>query len=242
MASDARKIVESVLGGHMTARVWTAIYSPVFPFSPASFSVGALLPMVLYLFRWGHRRGRGKFKTTFSASGGKPTIASVSTKLAEAASFSGFEGEVGCDVLGDLLLTSVLENRRHAEGHAEQIQRCFSSHYMASWIDLPAEAGHLRGVPEMLVAMIADQVHGDTLEAETRSGRYPVGARVQDNQFVAAFATGVLEGQKRSDVRSDRFDEGRSDWFGSASYHPTGATLRRGTRQGHGQRGACLNS
>jgi hypothetical protein len=207
MASDARRIVESVLGGYMTARVWTAIYSPVFPFSPASFSVGALLPMVLYLFRWGHRRGRGKFKTTFSVSGGKQTITSVSNKLAENSYFSGFEGEVGQVVLGDLLLTSVLENRRHAEGHSEQIQRCFSSHYMASWIDLPAEAGHLRGVPEMLVAMIADQVHGDILEAETRSGRYPVGARVQDNQFVAAFATGILDGEMRSDVRSDRFNE-----------------------------------
>jgi hypothetical protein len=61
MASDARKIVESVLGGRMTARVWTSVYAPVFPFTPQGFSVGALLPMILYLFRWGHRRGRGTF-------------------------------------------------------------------------------------------------------------------------------------------------------------------------------------
>ena len=74
MASDARKIVETVLGGHMTARVWTHIYAPVFPFTPQDFSVGALLPMVLYLFRWGHRRGLGKFKTVFSSPRGKPTI------------------------------------------------------------------------------------------------------------------------------------------------------------------------
>ena len=61
MASEARKIVESVLGGHMTAKVWTNNYAPVFPFTPQGFAVGALLPMMLYLFRWGHRRGRGKF-------------------------------------------------------------------------------------------------------------------------------------------------------------------------------------
>ena len=105
MASDARKIVESVLGGHMTARVWTSIYAPVFPFTPQGFSVGALLPMMLYLFRWGHRRGRGKFNTAFSSPSGKPTIASAAERLASASRFSGFDGELGRVLLGDLLLT-----------------------------------------------------------------------------------------------------------------------------------------
>ena len=177
MASDARKIVESVLGGHMTAKVWTGIYAPVFPFNPQSFSVGALLPMMLYLFRWGHRRGHGKFNRVFSSPAGKPTIASVAEKLACDPCFDGFNGDVGRAVLGDLLLASALENRRHAEGHSEQVQRCFSSHYMASWIDLPVQAGHLRGVPEMLVAMIADQTHGAVLEFGDKigslSGRRP---------------------------------------------------------------------
>ena len=211
MASEARKIVENVLGGHMTAKIWTGIYAPVFPFNPQSFTLGALLPMMLYLFRWGHRRGRGNFNAVFKTPGGKPTIRSVSEKLAGDPRFDGFEAEFGRAVLGDLLLTSALENRRHAEGHAEQVQRCFPSHYMASWIDLPFEAGHLRGVPEMLVALIADQTHGAVLESESKSGRYPVGARVQDNEFVAAFATGVrVEDEVRANmrsVRSDRFDE-----------------------------------
>ena len=125
MASEARKIVESVLGGHMTAKVWTGIYLPVFPFNPQGFTVRELLPMMLYLFRWGHRRGRGKFNAAFSSPGGKPTIESVSEKLAGDPRFDGFKGEVGRAVLGDLLLTSALENRRHAEGHSEQVQRCF---------------------------------------------------------------------------------------------------------------------
>jgi hypothetical protein len=176
MASDARRIVESVLGGHMTARIWTGIYAPVFPFNPQPFSVGALLPMMLYLFRWGHRRGRGKFNSAFSSPAGRPTIASVSGKLAGDPRFDGFDGELGRAVLGDLLLTSVLENRRHTEGHSEQVQRCFPSHYMASWIDLPSDAGHLRGVPEMLVALIADQAREAILDPEAGAGRYPVGA------------------------------------------------------------------
>lgn len=209
MASEARKIVESVLGDHMTAKIWTGIYSPVFPFNPQDFTVGALLPMMLYLFRWGHRRGRGKFNTVFSSPGGNPTIASVVEKLTTDPRFSGFDEEVGRAVLGDLLLTSTLENRRHAEGHSEQVQRCFPSHYMASWIDLPVNTSHLRGVPEMLVALIADQPHGAVLEPQTRAGRYPVGAGVQDNEFVAAFAAGVqVEGEVRANLRSDRFDEG----------------------------------
>ena len=121
MASEARKIVESVLGGHMTAKVWTGIYLPVFPFNPQGFTVRELLPTMLYLFRWGHRRGRGKFNAAFGSQGGKPTIESVSEKLAGDPRFDGFKGEVGRAVLGDLLLTSALENRRHAEGHSEQI-------------------------------------------------------------------------------------------------------------------------
>ena len=60
----------------------------------------------------------------------------------------------------------------------------------------------------MLVALIADQTHGDVLEPETRSGRYPVGARVEDNEFVAAFAAGIRsEGELRANVRADHFDE-----------------------------------
>lgn len=208
MASEARQLVESVLGGHMTAKVWTGIYAPVLPFNPQGFSVGALLPMVLYLFRWGHRRGRGKFNSVFKTVGGKPTIRSVSEKLAADPRFSEFDSAVGTAVLGDLLLTSILENRRRAESREEQVQRCFATHYLASWIDLPVEAGHLRGVPEAIVALICDQRDGDVLAPERTSGRYPVGVRIEQNDLLSAFAKGVtVEGDARTNVRSDQFDE-----------------------------------
>jgi hypothetical protein len=209
MASEARKIVESVLSGHMTAKVWTNNYAPVFPFTPQGFAVGALLPMMLYLFRWGHRRGRGKFNAAFSpAVGGKPTIGSVAEKLSADPRFINFSDEFGRELLGDLLLTSALENRRHKEGHEEQVQRCFPAHYMSSWIDLPQDAGALRSVPEMLVTLIAGQESGSSLAPSIGLGRYPVGARIQDNELVSAFAPGVrVEGEMRTNVRSDSFDE-----------------------------------
>ena len=207
MTSDFRRVVESVLSDHMTSQVWTGNYSPVFPFTPQSFSVGALLPMILYLFRWGHRRGRGKFEAAFGANG-KPTIRSVADRLAQEATMSGFDSEVGGLVLSDILLTSALENRRHSESHAEQVQRCFPTHYLSSWIDLPSSAGHLRGVPEMIVALLNGQPSGATVEPFQERGRYRVGSRVQDNELLQFFAPGVsTHGEFKNSSKSDRFDE-----------------------------------
>lgn len=208
MASETRNIVESVLGGHMTRLVWTSTYAPVFPFTPQGYAVGALLPMILYLFRWGHRRGRGKFNAAFGASG-KPSIRSVTERLVQEDEFASFRDGVGKVILGDLLLTSALENKRHAEGHEEQVQRCFPNHYMSSWIDLPTDAGNLRGVPEMIVALLNNQPKGETIIPFQESGRYRVGSRVEDNEFIRAFAPGVsTAGAQKSDLRSDKFDEG----------------------------------
>jgi len=193
----------------MTAKIWTNNYAPVLPFTAQDFPVGALLPMILYLFRWGHRRGRGRFSTVFaSEGGGKPTVRSVSHLLALDPRFDGFDSKPGLEVIGDMLLSSVLENRRRSESHDEQVQRCFPAHYMASWIDLPLHAANLRGVPEAIVAIIADQPTGETLEAGRKQGRYPVGARIQDNELVRSFSQGVeVEGDPRASLRSAHFDE-----------------------------------
>jgi hypothetical protein len=164
--------------------------------------------MVLYLFRWGHRRGRGKFAFTFISPSGAPTIRSVANRLAQEPTLSGFEDSTARSVLGDMLLTSALENKRHKEGHDEQVQRCFPNHYFASWIDLPQAAGHLRGVPEMITALLNDQAEGDTIEPFRERGRHRVGARVQDNDLLKAFACGVTTGgENKSNTRSDQFDE-----------------------------------
>ncbi|WP_287171596.1 hypothetical protein [Mesorhizobium sp.] len=209
MPSDAKRVVESVLGGHMSSQVWTSTYAPVFPFTPQGFSVGALLPMVLYLFRWGHRRGRGRFAASFASAGGAPTIRSVADRLGQEPMLSGFKDPTARSILGDILLTSALENRRHKEGHDEQVQRCFPNHYYASWIDLPRDAGNLRGVPEMIAALLYGQADGENVEPFRDYGRYQVGARIQENELLKAFAPGVVTaGEYRSNyTSSDQFDE-----------------------------------
>ncbi|MGA9767212.1 MAG: hypothetical protein WBQ49_21425 [Rhodomicrobium sp.] len=207
MASEARNIVESVLGADTTARIWTSNYLPVLPFTPQGFSVGAVLPMLLYLFRWGHRRGKGKFEETFRSERGKPTVRSVAEILAKDSRFSGFENESGKAILGDLLLTGVLENARHSEGHDEQVQRCYAAHYFASWIDLPKTAANLRGVPEAIVAIVANQANGATLGLSEGNSFFPVGSRVESNIFLRAFAPGVTEALNRMNLAGDGFDE-----------------------------------
>jgi hypothetical protein len=120
----------------------------------------------------------------------------------------GFRQEIGQSILADILLTSALENRRHAEGHTEQVQRCFPNHYFASWIDLPSSSANLRGVPETVVALLNGQLSGTTVEPYQEHGRYRVGSRVQDNELLQLFAPGVsTRREHNNDLRSDLFDE-----------------------------------
>ena len=86
--------------------------------------------------------------------------------------FEGFDGETERAILGDLLLCFCLENAKRALGRTEQVQRVAPAHYMASWVDLPDHVVHLRYVPEMIVAMLADQ-EADYVEAESRKGTAP---------------------------------------------------------------------
>ena len=207
MANQTRQVVESVLGSQMTAQIWTSTYPPVFPFVPQNFSVGAILPMMLYLFRWGNRRGKGKFAEAYGA-GAPPTISTTVARLVEDSSIEGFDSGIGRAILGDFLLTSILENRRHSESRDEQVQRCFANHYFASWIDLPSFSANLRGVPEMVTALLSNQRDGDTVEPFAERGRYRVGARVQDNDLLASLAPGTeTTGPLKSDLRSDKLDE-----------------------------------
>jgi hypothetical protein len=45
--------------------LWTVNYFPALPFTPQHFEVGGLLPAMLYMARWGYRRGKGRFIETF---------------------------------------------------------------------------------------------------------------------------------------------------------------------------------
>ncbi len=204
-----KEVVESVLSPETTKALWTSAYQSVFPFIPQDFSVSALLPTVFYMFRRGVRRGRGRFHQTFStgASGDKITIERVVEKLLETPEwFEGFDSEIGRAILGDLLLTHCLENKIHKTGRTEEIKRVFPSHYFSSWIDLPKEVAHLRAVPEMMVALLADQAGSEFVERGT-SGHFGVGRGIGDNLLLRLFGTGVVGTDYQSDLKSDRFDE-----------------------------------
>ena len=73
MATNARAIVQEVLPRRMANEIWSARYDKVLPISFNDFELSAVLPAVFYMFRFGQRRGRGKFLNTFAPNGGDRT-------------------------------------------------------------------------------------------------------------------------------------------------------------------------
>src|SRR2546425_12742799 len=109
-ASTARAIVDDVLGRHMTREIWTGNYEKALPISIQDFDLSAVLPAVFYMFRFGQRRGKGKFLETFGPNTGTAkerkqaaTIERVGGKLAETDNFVGFDGAAEQAILGDLI-------------------------------------------------------------------------------------------------------------------------------------------
>jgi hypothetical protein len=211
----ARAIVDDVLGRAMTREVWTSNYDKALPISVQDFDLSAVLPAVFYMFRFGHRRGKGKFSETFGTGETArerkkaATIDRVAKLLARDNSFEGFGDETTVAILGDLLLCFCLENAKKALGRNEQIQRVAPAHYMAGWVDLPDAVAHLRFVPEMMVAMLADQ-KGQNVQRDREGERtwFAIGRGFEENVLLKAFHQGVIrEGPLISDRSSDHFQE-----------------------------------
>ena len=218
MAHADREIVENALSPDLVEEIWTGNYDKVLPVALQKFEISALLPAVFYMFRFGHRRGTGKFLTTYGPAAGttaqkrrETTVDRIAAKLAQNEEFSGFDDEVQRAVLGDLLLCFCLENVRHGLGRDKQVQRVAPTHYMASWIDLPRNVSNLRNVPEMVVAMLANRPKGDYVtrsEATDRVRRFSVANGYEDNVLLRAFSQGLTHrGDVQADLASDGFDE-----------------------------------
>lgn len=210
---NAKTIVENVLTPARAKDLWTANYFTALPFTPQHFEVGSLLPAMLYMARWGHRRGKGHFIESFGPLDAKgkaqpPRLADVASGLLTRAGgdFDGFAGNHGEEMLADLLLTYCLENKEHELGHEEVVQRAFLTHYFASWLDLPKEVVHLRGVPELLTALLAWQDKGSTL-AQRASRTFPVGGDFTENPLLALFGRHVEIEGPAANLASDRFME-----------------------------------
>jgi len=206
---SARDIVEEVFTGPLADLIWTANTLVVLPLTPQNFAVGSVLPAAFYMCRRGCRRGKGKFQQTFTpAEKMRANIWSVAGKLSQDnLSFAGFDTEVAKDILGDLLLCDALENKKHEEGHREEIQRAFPVHFLASWLDLPPTVANLRFVPEMIVCLLANQQEGQKIQPGLGSGPFPVGQTPANNLLFHIFARGVVFGENPADLRADVFDE-----------------------------------
>ncbi len=216
MADNARKLVEEVLSPGMTREIWSGNYHKVLPVSIDGFELSAVLPAVFYMFRFGQRRGGGNFLKTFGDKNSSPsqirrsaTIERVTETLSGKAEFDGFDEETEKSILGDLLLCFCLENTKHNLGRDQQIQRVAPAHYMATWIDLPQSVSDLRYVPEMIVAMLADQKGEYVGQSENKKLTwFPVGNKYEENVLLNGFSQGVTrEGAVSSDLASDRFKE-----------------------------------
>jgi hypothetical protein len=216
--TTARGIVDDVLGRDMTREIWTGNFEKALPVSIQDFDLSAVLPAVFYMFRFGQRRGKGKFVETFGADTGTEkerrqgaTIERVAAKLAGDPSFQGFEGESELAILGDLLLCFSLENVKRALGRKEQVQRVSPAHYMASWLDLPPAVANLRYVPEMIVAMLADQ-KGEYIQQnqDPHSTWFAVGRGFEENVLLRAFHQGISRRGELGSRTSDRFEDATS--------------------------------
>ena len=213
--TNARALVEDVLARGMTSEIWSASYDKVLPITVNPFDLSAVLPAVFYMFRYGHRRGRGKFLKTFGPEKGTQrqrrqaaTIERITNILVENNVFVGFEDEVEKAILGDLLLCFCLENVKHVPGRTEQVQRVAPVHYLANWVDLPDSVANLRYVPEMIVALLADQ-KGEYVQ-QNQTGDltwFAVGEGFENNVLLRAFSQGVTRRGDLGNRTADQFNE-----------------------------------
>jgi len=140
-----KEVVSQVLSDAMVREVWSVNYPDAIAFTLQYFTVGALLPAVMYMFRRGYRRGSGGFAATFEPTETEtevyktrrsaPSVASVARVLVNEVGeqyFAGFDCKTGQEVLSDLLLVHCLENQKHASGRRKQVIRAFPTHYLSA--------------------------------------------------------------------------------------------------------------
>lgn len=177
--------------------------------------MGSVLPAVLYSFRWGLRRGKGQFVKTFGRNNEAPNVESIAEALERQGTvLQGFEGDTGQAILGDLLLTFCIENRNHKTGQREPVQRVYPTHYMSSWIDLPLFVAHLRGIPELLVALLSEQATEEFIQPMQQQKWFGVSKNFEDNILLNLFSQGMLVSSQASGLSSDVFNETTNEDLG----------------------------
>lgn len=218
MSNNTRAIVKDVFDFEMAEAIWSTQYEKVLPITFSNFEISAVLSAIFYMFRFGHRRGRGYFLKEMAPECESvlerrkaATVERVAEKLAETPEFEKFSGDVEKAILGDLLLCFNLENRKHELGRNKPVQRVAPTHYMASWVDLPENSGHLRFVPEMIVALLANQDGHYVEGGKTQNTRFPIADKndreLKDNLLLRKFSDGVARIGNVADPAADCFAE-----------------------------------
>ncbi len=200
-ANKAR--LSDVFGRDWSGAVLVGDYFAALPCSIQDVGLAAVLPTTFYLFRFGRRRGR--FAEVFGAGA---TVERLAERLAASTHCQRFDDAPTRAALGDLLLGFGLENRDRSERKDDPVQRALPIHYFASWLDLPPDSGDLRYVPEMLVALLADQ-SGPVIEPTPADLPTPFlgGARFRENLLLKPFLTGATTNGPAASLTADQFDE-----------------------------------
>ena len=73
---SAKAAIEAVFTKPIADTLWTGSTLHVYPATPQDFSVGSVLPAVIYMMRSGHRRGKGEFQEHYSPQAGKKACTS----------------------------------------------------------------------------------------------------------------------------------------------------------------------
>lgn len=215
MSKNPKQMFTDVLSRHATNQLWTVGYRNGISIVPQDFSMGGVLPAVLYMMRWGHRRGKGRFVDTFGKSEARTvrekaaTIDKISHELQKdnkSISYKNISQDLAESIIADLLLAYCFENILHGEGRNQPVQRVYPTHYFSSWIDFPPKITDLRHVPEMIVAVLANQKSGEYIVSGDK-GHFIVNNGFENNKLLALFGKRVYIYGHPDSLNSDAFDE-----------------------------------
>lgn len=204
-----RQVATDALSASTVRRLWTVNYDPVLGVQPQDFAVGTMLPALFYLFRWGVRRGHGRFASTFSSGAGGPVRAEdVAAKLMQHPAVQ-VDGHAGPAILGDMVLAHCLEARKHSAARSEPIIRAYPTHYLASWLDLPVKYSNLRYVPDVLAAALSQPPGNISLLKD--APRMFGAEALHHNALLRAFAGAVETRGRQSALTADQFRDEAAD-------------------------------
>lgn len=202
--------LKTILGGELHNDLVGAVYPPLTLVDYNNFRMHEVLSGLMYVMRFGRRRGTGNWSRVFASSAAPdgsrrpplPTVLEVASVLARDCDLlKGFDTAEGQSILADWLATSVVTTKNDTGDVSDQVQWVLPLHYFACWVDLPVHFNHMRGVPELLAGMLADASPGVLQPGD--GGAFKVAAAPSDNVLLRVLSDGVEPGPQ-FDQRGDR--------------------------------------